>query len=61
MKTTIENGMKEGIILWTPILGAVGLKITDINTYLTTISLSMAIIITVYNQYQKYKKYKKRK
>ena len=58
MKTTIQDSVKETVLLWTTNLGAIGIGIADFNAILTTISLSLAIIITLYNQYKKTKKIK---
>jgi hypothetical protein len=55
MKTEIQNSVKESVFLWTTNLGAIGIGIADFNAILTTISLSLAIFITVYNQAKKMK------
>jgi|TARA_R110000796_G_scaffold217477_1_gene333538 hypothetical protein len=56
MKTTIQDSVKETVLLWTTNLGAIGIGIADFNALLTTISLSLAIGLTIYNQYKKIKK-----
>jgi hypothetical protein len=56
MKTTIQDSVKETVLLWTTNLGAIGIGIADFNAILTTVSLSLAIMITLYNQYKKQKK-----
>ena len=53
MKTTIQDSVKETVLLWTTNLGAIGIGIADFNALLTTISLSLAIGLTIYNQYKK--------
>ena len=53
MKTEITNSVKESVLLWTTNLGAIGIGIADFNAMLTAISLSLAIIITIYNQIKK--------
>jgi hypothetical protein len=55
MKTEIQNSVKESVFLWTTNLGAIGIGIADFNAILTSISLSLAIFITVYNQAKKMK------
>jgi hypothetical protein len=55
MKTEIQNSVKESVFLWTTNLGAIGIGIADFNAILTTISLSLAIFITIYNQAKKMK------
>lgn len=55
MKTEIENSVKDTVFLWTTNLGAIGIGIADFNAILTTISLSLAIFITIYNQAKKMK------
>lgn len=55
MKTEIQNSVKESVFLWTTNLGAIGIGIADFNAMLTTISLSLAIFITIYNQAKKMK------
>lgn len=55
MKTEITNNVKDTVFLWTTNLGAIGIGLADFNTILTTISLSLAIIITLYNQAKKIK------
>lgn len=55
MKTEIQDSVKESVFLWTTNLGAIGIGIADFNAILTTISLSLAIFITVYNQAKKMK------
>jgi hypothetical protein len=53
MKTEIQNSVKESVLLWTTNLGAIGIGIADFNAMLTAISLSLAILITIYNQIKK--------
>jgi|TARA_R110000744_G_scaffold334885_2_gene440239 hypothetical protein len=55
MKSEIQNSVKESVFLWTTNLGAIGIGIVDFNAMLTTLSLSLAIIITIYNQAKKMK------
>jgi hypothetical protein len=55
MKTEIQNSVKESVFLWTTNLGAIGIGIADFNAILTSISLSLAILITLYNQAKKMK------
>jgi len=59
MKTEITNNVKDTVFLWGTNLGAIGIGIADFNAILTTISLSLAIIITLYNQAKTMKNDKK--
>ena len=53
MKSEITTNVRDTVLLWTTNLGAIGIGIADFNALLTTISLSLAIIITIYNQAKK--------
>lgn len=55
MQSEINNSVKETVFLWTTNLSAIGIGIADFNAMLTTISLSLAILITIYNQAKKMK------
>ena len=53
MKDEITTNVKESVFLWTTNLSAIGIGIADFNAMLTTLSLSLAILITIYNQAKK--------